>query len=141
MPHNGSMHNEGFQEMRMVKAEPGCRMQIMTKKKSKAIIPLFSNPKKGLLAREATLEIGLNPDEKAQEIYLQDHILNLEEEIKSLSHAKEQIAHLKAFRDILSGHCIFKGQRITLIQCSGFWKSKQCTFEQCKTRKPWTSFF
>ena len=113
----------------------------MPNKKSTAIIPLFSNQKKGLLAREATLEIGLNPDEQAQEIYLQDHILNLEEEIKSLSHAKEQIAHLKAFRDMLSGHCIQQGHKVTLIQCSGFWKSGKCRFKECKTRKPWTSFF
>jgi len=113
----------------------------MPKKKSTAIVPLFSNQKKGLLAREATLEIGLNPDEQAKDQYFKDHLLDLEEEIKSLSHAKEQIAYLKAFRDLLSGHCLQKGHTITIIQCSELWKAGKCQFEECETRKPWVRLF
>lgn len=110
-------------------------------KKSKDIIPIFYNTKKGLLARDKTLEIGLNPDEKAQDQYKQDHLLNLEEEIKSLSHAKEQIAYLKAFRDLLSGPCLQINATITIIHCSELWKSKKCRFEECETRKKWKSLF
>lgn len=113
----------------------------MPKKKTKEIVPLFSNQQKGITSIGVSLSIGLTPDEEEIEQYRQDYVLNLEEEIKSLSHAKEQIAHLKAFRDMLSGHCLHKGHPITIIQCSAFWKSGQCTFEQCRTRKPWASFF
>ncbi len=113
----------------------------MTKKKSTAIVPLFSNQKKGLLAREATLEIGLTPDEQAKDQYFKDHLLDLEEEIKSLSHAKEQIAYLKAFRDLLSGYCIQKNAQITIIHCSELWKANKCKFEECTTSKPWKSLF
>lgn len=113
----------------------------MPKKPSTAIVPLFSNQKKGLLAREATLEIGLNPEEQAQDQYFKDHLLDLEEEIKSLSHAKEQIKHLKVFRDLLSGHCLQIDAPITIIHCSELWKAGKCRFEECPTRKPWASFF
>ena len=110
-------------------------------KKSKDIIPLFSNTKKGLLARDKTLEIGLNPDEKAQDQYQQDYLLNLEEEIKSLSHAKEQIAYLKAFRDLLSGFCFQKNGPVTIIHCSELWKAGKCKYAECETRKKWKSLF
>lgn len=113
----------------------------MPKKKSTAIVPLFSKPLKGLLARETHIRIGITPVEQAKEQYLQDHILNLEEEIKSLSHAKEQIAYLKAFRDILSGHCLQKNGLVTIIQCSELWKANRCKYEECETRKPWASLF
>ena len=113
----------------------------MPKKKSTAIVPLFSKPLKGLLARETHIQIGITPEEQAQEQYLQDHILNLEEEIKSLSHAKEQIAYLKAFRDILSGHCFQKNKTVTIIQCSELWKAGRCKFKECKTRTQWESLF
>ncbi len=110
-------------------------------KKTTDIIPLFSNQKKGLLAHASTLEIGLNPDEKAQDVYKSDYVLQLEEEIKSLSHAKEQIAHLKTFRDMLSGHCDQIGGAITIIHCSELWKANRCKYEECETRKTWTSLF
>ena len=113
----------------------------MPKKQSTAIVPLFSNQKKGLLARESTLEIGLNPDEQAQDIYKSDYVLSLEEEIKSLSHAKEQIAYLKTFRDLLSGQCFQIDKPITIIHCSELWKAGKCKFEECETRKPWASLF
>ena len=113
----------------------------MPKKKTTAIVPLFSNQKKGLLAREATLEIGLNPEEAAQDQSVKDHLLDLEEEIKSLAHAKEQITYLKAFRDLLSGHCFQIAGPVTIIHCSELWKSKQCQSKECETRKPWTNLF
>ena len=113
----------------------------MPKKKSTAIVPLFSNQKQGLLVLKAVLEIGPTPDEQAQDVYRQDYVLNLEEEIKSLSHAKEQIAYLKAFRDLLSGQCIQLEHPITIIHCSELWKSHKCRFEECETRKPWASLF
>jgi hypothetical protein len=111
-------------------------------KKKNLPIPLFSNPRKGIaLINQKYVEVGLSLDEQTQDQYAQDHLLQLEEEIKSLSHAKEQIAHLKAFRDMLSGHCIFAHARVTILQCSGYWKTKQCTFEECRTRKPWINLF
>ena len=113
----------------------------MTKKKSTAIVPLFSNQKKGLLTLKAGLELGLSQNEKALDQYRKDHLLNLEEEIKSLSHAKEQIKHLKAFRDILSGHCFQKNGPVTIIQCSELWKAGKCKFEECETRKKWIRLF
>lgn len=113
----------------------------MTKEKSTAIVPLFSNQKKGLLARESTLEIGLNPDEQAKDQYFKDHLMDLEEEIKSLSHAKEQIAYLKAFRDLLSGQCFQIETPITIIHCSELWKNNKCKYEECETRKAWISLF
>ena len=72
--------------------------------------------------------------------YKEDHVLQLEEELKSLSHAKEQIAYLKAFRDMLSGYCIFKNKDITILQCSAF-RKQQCKFDDCKTLKPWKDLF
>lgn len=113
----------------------------MPKEKSTAIVPLFSNQKKGLLARESTLEIGLNPDEQAKDQYFKDHLMDLEEEIKSLSHAKEQIAYLKAFRDLLSGQCFQIKNPITIIHCSELWKANKCKYEECETRKAWISLF
>jgi len=113
----------------------------MPKKKSTAIVPLFSNQKKGLLTLKAGLEFGISQDEKAQELYRQDHLLNLEEEIKSLSHAKEQIAYLKAFRDLLSGPCLQKNGPVTIIHCSELWKTGKCRFKECETRKKWKSLF
>jgi len=100
-------------------------------------IPLFS---------DANLEVvngivGLLDSEIEKKQQEQDHLLQLEEEIKSLSHAKEQIAHLKAFRDYLSGPCIKTGKRTTIIQCSGHWKKKECKFQQCETRIKWESLF
>ena len=113
----------------------------MPKKKSTAIVPLFSNQKKGLLVLKAGLEIWLSPDEQAKDQYVKDHLLDLEEEIKSLAHAKEQITYLKAFRDLLSGHCFQIAGPVTIIHCSELWKSKQCKSEDCETRKPWTNLF
>jgi len=104
-------------------------------------IPFFQAQKGIAIIHEKYIEIGLNPQEKEQDQYQQDHLQHLEEEIKSLSHAKEQIAHLKAFRDYLSGHCITKGKKITIIQCSSLWKNKECKFQECETRKKWESLF
>ena len=131
----------------MVKYEQRCRMQtprgnkLMPKKKSTDIVPLFSNPLKGLLAREATLEIGLNPDEQAQDVYKSDYVLQLKEEIKSLSNAKEQIAYLKAFRDLLSGYCFKITGPVTIIHCSELWNAKKCKYAECETRNGWKPLF
>jgi len=114
----------------------------MPKNKTKNLPILFSDSQKGIaIIHEKYFEIGLNPQEKEQDQYLQDHLLQLEEEIKSLSHAKEQIAHLKAFRDYLSGPCKTKGKTITIIQCSALWKKNKCNFKKCETRKKWKSLF
>lgn len=114
----------------------------MPKNKNKNLPILFSHPQRGIaIIQEKYIEIGLNPNEQEQDQYQQDHLLQLEEEIKSLSHAKEQIAHLKAFRDYLSGHCISKGKTITIIQCSAFIKSGKCKFKECETRKKWEYLF
>ncbi len=113
----------------------------MTDKKSTAIVPLFSNQKQGLLILKAGLEIGPTPDEQAQDQYVKDHLLDLEEEIKSLSHAKEQIAYLKSFRDLLSGQCFQIKTPITIIHCSELWKAGKCQFEECETRNAWKSLF
>jgi hypothetical protein len=113
----------------------------MTNKKKHLPIPFFSNPRKGLIARGKALEIGLSLEEQAQDQYTQDHIIQLEEEIKSLSHAKEQITHLKTFRDMLSGHCLKDHRRITILQCSSYWKNNQCNYKECDTRKPWLNLF
>jgi hypothetical protein len=112
-------------------------------KKKNLPIPLFSNPKKGIeLINQKFVEIGLSLDEQAQDQYSQDHILQLEEEIKSLSHAKEQIAYLKGFRDQLSGPCSYKKNHVvTILQCSGYWKRNECKFQECRTRKPWINLF
>jgi len=109
--------------------------------KNKDLIPFFQSQKGIAIIHEKYIEIGLNPQEKEQDQYLQDHLLQLEEEVKSLSHAKEQIAHLKAFRDYLSGHCENKGKMITIIQCSALWKTNECTFKECEIRKKWQSLF
>ena len=87
----------------------------MPKKKSTAIVPLFSNQKQGLLVLKAGLEIGPTPNEQAQDVYKSDYVLQLEEEIKSLSHAKEQIKYLKVFRDLLSG----PPQQLSTVQNHG----------------------
>ena len=114
----------------------------MPKNKNKNLPILFSHPQRGIaIIQEKYVEIGLNPNEQEQDQYTKDYLLDLEEEIKSLSHAKEQIAHLKAFRDILSGHCIQTGKTITILQCSGFWKTGKCRFKECETLKPWKSLF
>ena len=113
----------------------------MPKKKPTAIVPLFSNQKKGLLAREATLEIGLTPDEKAKDQYFKDHLLDLEEEIKSLAHAKEQITYLKAFRDLLSGHCFQIAGPVTIIHCSELRKANKCKHAKCPIRNKWKKLF
>ena len=113
----------------------------MTDKKSTAIVPLFSNQKQGLLVLKAGLAIGPTPDEQAQDIYKSDYVLRLEEEIKSLSHAKEQIAYLKSFRDLLSGQCFQIKNPITIIHCSELWKANNCRFEECETRKSWIELF
>ncbi len=113
----------------------------MPKKKSKAIVPLFSNQKQGLLVLKAGLEIGPTPEEHAQDIYKSDYVLSLEEEVKSLSHAKEQIAYLKAFRDLLSGQCFQKTGPITIIHCSELWKANKCKYEECETRNEWLELF
>ncbi len=110
-------------------------------KKSTAIVPLFSNQKKGLLVLKAGLEIWLSPDEQAKDQYVKDHLLDLEEEIKSLSHAKEQIAYLKAFRDLLSGQCFQIDHPITIIHCSELWNAKKCKYDECETRNGWKSLF
>lgn len=113
----------------------------MPKKESTAIVPLFSNQKQGLLVLKAGLEIGPTPNEQAQDQYRKDHLMNLEEEIKSLSHAKEQIAYLKAFRDLLSGQCFQIDTPITIIHCSELWKANKCRYEECETRKSWIELF
>ena len=114
----------------------------MPKNKNKNLPILFSHPKRGIaIIQEKYVEIGLNPNEQEQDQYTKDYLLDLEEEIKSLSHAKEQIAHLKAFRDLLSGYCIHKGKIITILQCSGYCKLKQCRFKECKTSENWKSLF
>ena len=112
-----------------------------TKKKNNLPIPFFQAKKGIAIIHEKYIEIGLNPQEKEQDQYLQDHLLQLEEEIKSLAHAKEQIAHLKAFRDYLSGPCKIKGKTITIIQCSALWKKNKCNFKKCEIRKKWESLF
>jgi len=94
-----------------------------------------------MLINQSYFEIGLSLDEQAQDQQFQDHVLQLEEEVKSLSHAKEQIAHLKAFRDYLSGPCIKTGKTITIIRCSEYRKNKECKFNDCVTLKPWQSLF
>lgn len=114
----------------------------MPKNKNKNLPILFSDSQKGIaIIHEKYIEIGLNPNEQAQDQYTKDYLLDLEEEIKSLSHAKEQIAHLKAFRDYLSGHCPKTGKNITIIKCSGYWKNKECKFDECQLRKKWESLF
>ncbi len=110
-------------------------------KKTKAIVPLFSNQKQGLLILKAGLEIGPTPDEQAQDIYKSDYVLSLEEEIKSLSQTKELINDLKAFRELLSGHCFQTDGPITIIHCSELWKANKCRYEECKTRKSWIELF
>ena len=111
-------------------------------KKKNLPTPYFSNPKKGImLINQRYFEIGLSLDEQAQEQQAQDHLLELEEEVKSLSHAKEQIAHLKAFRDYLSGPCPKTGFDITIIRCSAYRKNKECKFDECQTLKPWQLLF
>lgn len=111
-------------------------------KKKNLPIPFFSNPRKGIaIINQKYVEIGLNLNEQEQDQYHQDYVLQLEEEIKSLSHAKEQIAHLKAFRDYLSGPCKQTGKTITIIRCSEYWKKGQCRFKKCETLKPWKSLF
>jgi len=113
----------------------------MPKKKSTAIVPLFSNQKQDLIINKAGLELGPTPDEQAQDVYKSEYVLQLEEEIKSLSHAKEQIKYLKVFRDLLSGHCFQTDAPTTIIHCSESWKSGKCKHEKCETRIPWKSLF
>jgi len=114
----------------------------MPKNKNKNLPILFSDSQKGIaIIHEKYFEFGLTPDEQAQDQYTKDHLIDLEEEIKSLFHAKEQIAHLKAFRDYLSGPCKIKGKTITIIQCSALWKKNKCNFKKCEIRKKWESLF
>jgi hypothetical protein len=111
-------------------------------KKKNLPIPFFSKPNKGIRRiNERYFEIGLSLEEQATEQKAQDHVLQLEEEIRSLSHAKEQLAHLKAFRDYLSGHCVARGSTTTIISCSALWKKKECSFDECDTRRKWESLF
>ncbi len=110
-------------------------------KKSKAIVPLFSNQKELLLVTEKPLIWGLNPNEQAKDQYFKDHLLDLEEEVKSLAHAKEQITYLKAFRDLLSGHCFQIAGPVTIIHCSELRKADKCKHDKCPTRNKWKSLF
>lgn len=103
----------------------------MSKKKSKSIIPFFSNSNQGLVVYDnQVFEISLNPDETQGRQYLLDRIKELEDILERIN--PSYVDMLEKFRDLLSGHCINKGRKITILQCD-----HDCQFKICKTKNDW----
>lgn len=112
--------------------------------KDKKSLIIYSQPKKGITVhnKRRTLTIGLSIDEIDKKDYFKTRIKELEktnEDLKSalnsLSERRDEIKYLKQFREILSGHCIAFGVKLTIIQCSERIRKDKCKMQFiCKTR-------